>query len=380
MSSETTSARRRLATFAVAVLAMLTAAGFVGVPAAGAAPRDPARETVDQVAADLGLTPAQAWARLRAEARATLLAAPARRAAGAAYGGAVFDPATANLVVGVTDPAALARVRRTGAAARLVTASLARLDRTMGVLDVRTAPRSITGWRVDEAANLVVVTATGRGPSTAVRRFVAGLPHIRVDYRSPAVSTLAELIGGDAIYGGGARCSLGFTARRSNGTYLVLTAGHCTNIATSWSGVNRVVIGSRFGTSFPGDDFGSITVNLAAWTPTSKIKGGSSVLGSAAAPLGTTVCRSGSTTGYHCGTLTARNQTVHYPQGTVYGLSRTSACAEPGDSGGPFVSPATRQAQGVTSGGSGNCTSGGTTFFQPVGEILSAYGATLVVG
>jgi hypothetical protein len=38
------------------------------------------------------------------------------------------------------------------------------------------------------------------------------------------------------------------------------------------------------------------------------------------------------------------------------------------------------QAQGVTSGGSGNCQSGGTTYFQPVNEILSAYGLTLTRG
>ena len=36
--------------------------------------------------------------------------------------------------------------------------------------------------------------------------------------------------------------------------------------------------------------------------------------------------------------------------------------------------------QGVTSGGSGNCSSGGTTYFQPVNEILSVYGLTLVTG
>ncbi len=34
----------------------------------------------------------------------------------------------------------------------------------------------------------------------------------------------------------------------------------------------------------------------------------------------------------------------------------------------------------MTSGGSGNCSSGGTTYFQPVNEILSAYGLTLVTG
>jgi hypothetical protein len=38
------------------------------------------------------------------------------------------------------------------------------------------------------------------------------------------------------------------------------------------------------------------------------------------------------------------------------------------------------QAQGVTSGGSGNCSSGGTTFFQPVNEILNRYSLTLRTG
>jgi streptogrisin C len=72
----------------------------------------------------------------------------------------------------------------------------------------------------------------------------------------------------------------------------------------------------------------------------------------------------------------AYNQTVNYAEGSVSGLTRTNACAEPGDSGGSWLSG--QQAQGVTSGGSGNCSSGGTTYFQPVNEILSAYGRTLV--
>jgi streptogrisin C len=67
---------------------------------------------------------------------------------------------------------------------------------------------------------------------------------------------------------------------------------------------------------------------------------------------------------------------VTYAQGTVFEVVRTSACAEPGDSGGPFL--AGMQGQGVLSGGSGNCTVGGTTFFQPVNEILATYGLNLV--
>jgi streptogrisin C len=69
------------------------------------------------------------------------------------------------------------------------------------------------------------------------------------------------------------------------------------------------------------------------------------------------------------------NQTVNYANGPVHEMTKTNACAEGGDSGGSFISG--NQAQGVTSGGSGNCSSGGTTFYQPVNPILSKYGLTL---
>ncbi|WP_244167373.1 trypsin-like serine protease, partial [Streptomyces mutomycini] len=68
--------------------------------------------------------------------------------------------------------------------------------------------------------------------------------------------------------------------------------------------------------------------------------------------------------------------TVNYGGGDiVYGMIRTNVCAEPGDSGGPLYSGT--RAIGLTSGGSGNCSSGGTTFFQPVTEALSAYGVSV---
>jgi hypothetical protein len=57
-------------------------------------------------------------------------------------------------------------------------------------------------------------------------------------------------------------------------------------------------------------------------------------------------------------------------------VTRTSVCAEAGDSGGSFIS--VDQAQGVTSGGSGDCSTGGVTYFQPVNEILTTYGLSLV--
>src|SRR5690606_29573673 len=68
-----------------------------------------------------------------------------------------------------------------------------------------------------------------------------------------------------------------------------------------------------------------------------------------------------------------------YPEGTVTGLIQTNVCAEPGDSGGSMF---TRDglAIGLTSGGSGDCTNGGETFFQPVTTALAAVGATLGSG
>ena len=91
--------------------------------------------------------------------------------------------------------------------------------------------------------------------------------------------------------------------------------------------------------------------------------------------VGETVWRKGSTTGIHSGRVTALNATVNYAQGTVSGLIKTTVCAEPGDSGGPLYSGTS--ALGLTSGGTGDCTVGGTTYFQPVTEALSVYGVAV---
>ncbi len=62
-------------------------------------------------------------------------------------------------------------------------------------------------------------------------------------------------------------------------------------------------------------------------------------------------------------------------------VNRTSGAFRPlvsaGDTiyGGPTYDGT--KALGITSGGSGDCTKGGTTFFQPVPEAASAYGVTV---
>lgn len=88
------------------------------------------------------------------------------------------------------------------------------------------------------------------------------------------------------------------------------------------------------------------------------------------------------TGGCHGGGVTGLNVTVnHGARDIVSGLIRTTLCCEPGDGGAPVFTltgdGATAPAVGVISGGSGDCASGGTSFVQPINEILTAYGAVL---
>ncbi|HEY0638907.1 MAG TPA: S1 family peptidase [Pseudonocardiaceae bacterium] len=278
----------------------------------------------------------------------------------------------------------------TDATTDVTTFSVAQLNSVKADLD-RTwtkVPASVASWYVDEATNRVVVEV--------VRNDKAGVAFAKSGINSAAITTKSvdtaytpywSIIGGQAIYTGGARCSAGFNARRSDGTRLVITAGHCTNIGSTWTGVGGA-LGSRYGSSFPGNDYGSIRVTSSSAVSTALVdrySAGSDVTVSGAAnpALNTRICRSGSTTGWRCGTVTGLNQTVNYgSSGIVYGLIRTNACAEPGDSGGSMVSNTSPRvtAYGLTSGGSGNCSSGGTTFFQPIVEALNAYGASIYTG
>lgn len=268
--------------------------------------------------------------------------------------------------------------------------SVAELSSAQVKLDKAAAsrPSSVAGWFVDSASRSLVVEVHGADSAVSDWAASVGAGAVQIKHISAAYKPLWNLIGGQAITTGGARCSLGFNARSSSGARYVIDAGHCTELGGTWSGAGGS-IGPASGTSFPGSDYGRITVSSSAAASTALVDRYSSgsdvtVTGPRTATNGLGVCRSGSTTGWHCGSVTATNQTVCYPQGCVSQMIRTNVCAEPGDSGGSLVTnpgSGTRvQAVGLTSGGSGNCSSGGTTFFQPITEPLSAYGLTLVTG
>ncbi|MFC7219378.1 S1 family peptidase [Streptomyces polyrhachis] len=178
------------------------------------------------------------------------------------------------------------------------------------------------------------------------------------------------LSAGDAIYGGGYRCSLGFNVVKG-GVYYFLTAGHCGGVVGTWyaDGGQSTLVGPTVNASFPGNDYALVRYDNASVSH----PGGFTV----AEPfVGESVTRRGSTTGTHTGTVTALNTTVHYSSGeTVRGLIQTNVCAESGDSGGALYDGT--KALGLTSGGSGNCQVGGTTFYQPVREAVNKYKVTI---
>lgn len=354
-----------LTALAVPATASPTAGTEVGV----------APQMLSAVQRDLNLTADEARTRLANEDRASKTNLALRKALGHRYAGGWMNSDGSKLVVGVTDATAADSVRASGAQPTLVTRSESELDAVRAKLDASKAraPKTVPGWYVDIPTNSVVVLSNDN--SAAAWRFVrasgADAGAVRVAASNESPRPLIDVIGGNAYFiGSGTRCSVGFSV-----TGGFVTAGHCGRTGATTSQPS----GSFAGSSFPGNDYAWVRV-AAGNTPVGAVNnyagGRVAVAGSQDAAVGATVCRSGSTTGWHCGSIQARNASVTYPQGTVTGLIRTNVCAEPGDSGGSLL--AGSQAQGVTSGGSGNCSAGGTTFFQPVNEILQVFNLSLV--
>jgi streptogrisin B len=227
-------------------------------------------------------------------------------------------------------------------------------------------------WFVNNASDRVVVTAdrTVSAAEIATVKRTAGSDAgaIRIEHVSGQFRPL--LSAGNAIYGGAYRCSLGFNVVKGS-TYYFLTAGHCGKVANTWytNANHSTLIGPTIGYSFPGNDYALVRYDNSSLTHPGGFTAANAFVGEA-------VKRTGSTSGTHSGTVTGLNVTVHYAGGgRVSGMIRTNVCAEPGDSGGPLYDGT--KALGITSGGSGDCRTGGTTFYQPVPEAASNYGVTV---
>ncbi|QHY99901.1 Streptogrisin-B precursor [Streptomyces sp. S4.7] len=193
---------------------------------------------------------------------------------------------------------------------------------------------------------------------------------------------VVQVRGGNVIYSsGGIRCTVGFNARTS-ATFFGLVSGRCAQGTSNWyaDAALSVFVGTTAGSSFPGNDYALIRyINSSTVSFPGEVAlgggGNQDITGAANPTVGQSLCHTGRTTGVHCGTVTGVNLTVNYPEGSVSGLFRSNICSEPGDAGGPAFSGTT--ALGIIVASSGNCSSGGVTYYQPVVEWLSVYGLSL---
>jgi hypothetical protein len=268
-----------------------------------------------------------------------------------------------------TPPAMTPPSARTPASATTLAGVVHALDRSARIPG--------TAWAIDPTTAQVVVsldeTVTGAKlarVSAVVSRFGSAVRLERVP------GTFRRYIsGGDAISGGAYRCSLGFNVRDSNNVYYFLTSRHCGEHASTWYANSAgTVLGTLFASGYP--DWAIVKYTNTAVSHPGNVdlyNGSFQDITSAADPfVGESVRRSGSTTQVHSGSVTAINATVNYAEGTVTGLIKTNVCAEGGDSGGPLFDGTT--ALGVLSSGSGNCSTGGITYYQPATGPLAAYG------
>jgi streptogrisin C len=413
---------RRLA-LAVAVLALVgsaareaSAAGAepLAPPASSATSPDPApRPSQSQVDPDAaaamarqkGITIAEAKARLAREQALGSLGARIEKSLGDRSGG-TYLATDGQLVVTTLDTASKVVATRSGARAQLVDDSSARLDAIMNQLDrqaAKTGAGAVQGWYVDVPTNTVVVTVTKGAVdarTAAMTKLAKGFGEsVRIESR-PAAQTprpaAESLVGGlEFLQPDGVRnCSVGFNTLSASNYNVVLTAGHCVT-TSGWVSRKGYWIGRTRTVNYPTDDFGTFWNEYSNyWQPSPSVYRYDNrtylrVVGQwNNPPVGATVCKSGRTTGWTCGTITALNSSVTHPGvGYIYGLVRHTACVEPGDSGGANITP-TGYALGVTSSAgtylnTGRCLSKygltNESYYQPIGEALTANGLRLLL-
>ncbi|WP_190238471.1 S1 family peptidase [Marilutibacter maris] len=396
--------------FSMSVLAVTVAMAVSGA-AVAADDLSPALKAAMQ--RDLGLSGPQLAQYIRAERLASQQEKVVARQLGRNFAGTWLErkaDGSFGVVVGTTSMANARSVA--GVETRQARHSLASLNTAKAQLDGQHgragAPRGVYSWAVDLPSNSVVV-GIAPGAEDAAIDFIArsGLDAntVRFETMREAPQRRIDIEGGRGILrnpGDGYlyACSIGFPVTKGS-TKGFATAGHCGDTGeivyqelSQWS--LGVSLGSFAASTMPdgnqtGPDRGWVQVdNTHTLQPNvyGYGKGDVTVHGSTEAPVGAALCRSGRTTGWRCGAILSKNQTVSYvdnagnPDGTVTGLTRTSACAEGGDSGGSYITGA-GQAQGVLSGGSGSCkgrqgrNGGGNSYFTPINSILSVYGLTL---
>lgn len=267
------------------------------------------------------------------------------------------------------------------------------LNHIHGAMSKSTNLGGIQSWGGDVQNNRVLITYAPSAVMKAVDLAAASstdssMFRFEVSTDGDAVP-LALAIGGNSYDTPFNQCSIGFAVQKSVGDYGFISAGHCAP-AGAQARILGEVVGNvqRSDFNFSGDmNFIDVVAGQSVANYVNRYDTTTLVVrGRTEAAVGAAVCRSGRQTGWRCGSIVSKNSSFVYGGVSVAGLTRASACAGPGDSGGPFIT-GSGQAQGVTSGGvlpsgsANNCNvATPATYFQPVGEILSRYSLALYLG
>lgn len=403
---------------AIATAAALTSV-FMAVPAHAGAPADrgappariqqEARQTlIKQIVKDQGVPAAEAGRRADRQSSQFKLAETAARTLGARFGGAWIDQKNGGrLTVGVTADTAAPTVTKAAAAAGMgdtatthVRYGFQHLQKVSDTLAKRVA-RANKGAKdglqtgLVTSGNKVRLTSLRGAKVTAAQQDV--LRWAKREFGDAVeISTHAQksvprycqddyacdppLRSGLAIFTGGARCTSAFTTY-SGGNYYMMTAGHCAEIGYWWDvstysyGYQNVGGVANYEFSWYGDSAIVSVGDPGWWQPRGWVLYESPVYGSEADYVGGYVCKQGSTTGYTCGTITEVDATVSYPDRTLSGMTWSTACDGPGDSGSGVFDGS--YAHGILSGGP---FSGCGMIHEPIGRALSAWGVSLLTG
>ncbi|AXX31283.1 Streptogrisin-C precursor [Actinosynnema pretiosum subsp. pretiosum] len=375
-------------------------AGATAAPRAATAAPSPDAGLISAMRRDLGLTEAQSVSLREKQDAAITLNEDLTNQLGDTFAGSWFDPADGVLTVNVSDPARAPEVEQAGGRARVVTRTSAELDAIKGELDAASEQRKalsatagLASWHVDPKTNSVVVTVVDGQHPVVLDALARHGDAVTVEHVAQAPSTTKWMNGGERISSGGSLCSAGFNAvNPGTGKTFLLTAGHCVSPGANVAGEGGHHFGTVLESFFPHWDHALIEAeNTAYWQqgPYVQTNDGYLTVGPAQdLPVGTAMCKYGITTLWSCGAITAKDETVQYqgkPEPVRY-LTRNTACAEPGDSGGANVAytPAWT-AEGMTSGaslvevdGQKRCLAAvgeqNRSWYYPVAKALEWYG------
>jgi len=234
-----------------------------------------------------------------------------------------------------------------------------------------------TAWWIDPDSGRTVVSLDDSVNGTIATNLARSVTRAGGSVIRESGTLRKHIAGADPFFGSATgRCLIGFNAHALP-DYYFLTSAHCAGPVgqSVYADSARTIALGTVATKNVMFDYALVRYTNAAISKPSAVN----LYNGTFAPIrsfgngviGQVVTRSGPS-GVRSGRITAFNATVNYPDGTVVGLIRTSVCSQPGDSGGPLF--AGTVGIGLTSGGSGNCTTGGVTYFASANRAATAYG------